>query len=127
LNGEIFYFSKAKVGGNDQYQWNEKNLQDRFVGKFFGVMGDGEFAFNRKNDVVQNIGYKPHRRKHGILTEDEAKYSCYLSQMRVIIENTISRIKQWRIFKEMFRHWRNGCFKKVIFFIFTEPFVPMIK
>jgi hypothetical protein len=28
--------------------------------------------------------------------------------MRVIIENTISRIKQWRIFKGVFRHWRNG-------------------
>jgi hypothetical protein len=97
LNGEI-YFSKARVGGNNQSQWNEENLRDRFIGKLFGVMGDGGFTFNRKKDVVQIIGYKPHRRKHGVLTEDEAKYNRYLSQMRVIIENTISRIKQWRIF-----------------------------
>jgi hypothetical protein len=48
-------------------------------------MGDGEFTFNRKKDVVQIIGYKPHRRKHGVLTEDEAKYNRYLSQMRVIM------------------------------------------
>jgi hypothetical protein len=28
--------------------------------------------------------------------------------MRVVVENTISRIKQWRIIKGVFRHWRNG-------------------
>jgi hypothetical protein len=32
-----------------------------------------------KKDVVQIIGDKPHRRKHGKLTEDEAKSNRYLS------------------------------------------------
>jgi hypothetical protein len=108
LNGEIFYFSNARVGSNDQSHFNEEKLRDRFIGKMFGVMGDGGFTFNRKTDTVQIIGYKPHRRRHGHLTKEEAKYNKYLSQMRVVVENTISRIKQWRIIKGVFRHWRNG-------------------
>jgi hypothetical protein len=28
--------------------------------------------------------------------------------MHVVVENTISRIKQWRIIKGVFCHWHNG-------------------
>jgi hypothetical protein len=82
------------VGSNDQSHFNEERLRDRFVGKLFGVMGDGGFTFNPKKDTVQIIRYKSHRRRHGYLTEKEAKYNRYLSQMRFVVENAISRIKQ---------------------------------
>jgi hypothetical protein len=67
LNGETFYFSKARVGSNDQSHFNEERLRDRVVGKLFGVMGDSGFTFNRKKDTVQIIGYKSHRRRHGYI------------------------------------------------------------
>ena len=28
--------------------------------------------------------------------------------MRVVVENSIQRVKQWRILKNVYRHWRNG-------------------
>jgi hypothetical protein len=54
LNGEIFYFSKARVGSNDQSHFNEERLRDRFVEKLFGVMGDGGFTFNRKKTLSKS-------------------------------------------------------------------------
>jgi hypothetical protein len=65
------------VGSNDQSHFNEERLRDRVVGKLFGVMDDSGFTFNRKKDTVQIIEYKSHRRRHGYLTEEKAKYNRY--------------------------------------------------
>jgi hypothetical protein len=109
LNGEIIYFSPARIGAHDQSHWNELHLRDRFVRKNFGICGDGGFTFNRKTDTVQIKGYKPHAApKGGKLTEEQKKYNKHLSQMRVVVENSIARVKQWKVLKGVFRHWRNG-------------------
>lgn len=72
-------------------------------------MGDGGFTFNRLTDQVKIIGYKPKKcPKNSQLTNEERKYNQHLSQMRVVIENVIARVKNWRIIKGVFRHWRNG-------------------
>jgi hypothetical protein len=65
-------------------------------------MGDDRFTFNRKKNVVQIIGYKPHRRKHGVLTEDEAKYNRYLSQMCVIMRTQSQESNNGESSKECF-------------------------
>jgi hypothetical protein len=109
LTGEIIFFSAARVGAHDQSHWNELHLREKFIGKNFGICGDGGFTFNRKVDAIQIKGYKPHvAPKGGKLTEEQKRYNKHLSQMRVVVENAIARVKQWRILKGVFRHWRNG-------------------
>ena len=109
LNGTILYHSGYCIGANDQDQWNELELRNSFVGKSFGIAGDGGFYFNRKQDQVQIIGYKPHKVTHGVpLTDEQQKYNKHLSQMRVIVENTFARWKQWKILQGVFRHLRGS-------------------
>jgi len=81
-------------------------LRSRFIDKNFAIGGDGGFTFNRKRDEVKINSYKPFKANHGTpLTEEQKKYNKHLSQMRVIVENTISRVKQWKICKGVFRHF----------------------
>lgn len=109
LDGTILYHSGYHIGTNDQGQWNELELRNSFVGKSFGIAGDGGFYFNRKQDQVQIIGYKPHKVTHGVpLTDEQQKYNKHLSQMRVIVENTFARWKQWKILQSVFRHLRGS-------------------
>lgn len=53
LNGEIIYHSPLRVGAHDQAHWNELNLREKFVGKEYGIMGDGGFTFNQSADEQQ--------------------------------------------------------------------------
>lgn len=106
LDGIIIYYSPYRVGAHDQSHWNELNLRSKFVGSSFGICGDGGFTFNRKQDQEEIIGYKPYKKpKNGTLTEEQKQYNKRLSQMRVIVENTIARVKQWKILKGTFRHY----------------------
>ena len=83
-------------------------MRNSFVGKNVGgIAGDGGLYFNEKQDQVKIIGYKPHKVTHGVpLTDEQQKYNKHLSQMRVIVENTFARWKQWKILQGVFRHWR---------------------
>ena len=97
LDGTILYHPGYLIGTNDQScQWNELGWRNSFVGKNFGgIAGDGGFYFNRKQDQVQIIGYKPHKVIHGVpLTDEQQKYKKHLSRMRVIVENTFARWRQ---------------------------------
>ena len=72
-------------------------------------MADGGFAFNRKKDEVEIIAATPHKKKWGQgLTASEKEYNLKLSETRVVVENAIRRLKQWKILKEKYHHWRNG-------------------
>ena len=109
LNGEITYFSPLRVGAHDQAHWNELGLRETFLGKAYAVIGDGGFTFNRQSDNQQIRGYTPHKRPQGgSLTPEQKDYNKKLAQMRVVVENTIRRVKVWRIFRGTYRHWRNG-------------------
>lgn len=109
LSGEIIFFSPARIGAHDQSHWNELNLREKFIAKNFGIGGDGGFTFNRKKDEVRIHGYKPYTAfAGGTLSEEQKKYNKHLSQMRVVVENSLARVKQWKILKGVFRHWRNG-------------------
>ena len=35
-------------------------------------------------------------------------YNKKLSEMRVVVENSIERVKKWKILKGIYRHWRMG-------------------
>ena len=50
LNGEIIFYSPLQVGAHDQSHWNELELRETILGKVYGIMGDGGFMFNWKDD-----------------------------------------------------------------------------
>ena len=74
FNGEIIYSSRPHMFGNDQSCWNEENLRELFVGKTYGIIGDGGFYFNPQNinslDLAQILGYTPIRQKSYIKKDE---------------------------------------------------------
>ena len=63
LNGEIIYFSPVQVGAHDQKQWNYLNLRSLFLGKTYGIIGDGGFTFNQKTVPVEMVKHPLKNRK----------------------------------------------------------------
>ena len=109
LNGEILFYSPFRIGAHDQSHWKELNLRQRFVGKTFGIMGDGGFHFNTEDDEEKIIGYKPFKKpKGGLLTQEQKDYNTKLSEIRVVVENAIRVVKVFTILGGVFRHFRNG-------------------
>jgi hypothetical protein len=108
-NGEIIYFSPLRVGAHDQSHWNELNLREWFKQKEYGIMGDRRFTFNCQFDDDEIIGVKPIKKKKGMkLQDDEKIYNKKLSETCVVVENSIRRIKMWKILAGTYRHWRLG-------------------
>ena len=113
LNGLIIYVSKSQKVSNDQSHWNASNLRKRFEGKKFGLVGDGGFYFNRKVDKKKIHGFTPYKKPTNTqLTQEQKDYNKKLSKIRVVIENVIAQIKNWRIFKTVFRHYDSTESKK---------------
>lgn len=109
LNGEIIYYSPLRVGAHDQAHWNELNLREKFVGKAYGIMGDGGFTFNRVGEEQVIHGFKPFKKPaKGTLTDEEKNWNTKLSEVRVVVENSIRVIKAFRVLGGVFRHWRKG-------------------
>jgi hypothetical protein len=61
--------------------------------------------FNRKNEVVQIKGWKLRK---SLKTHEDKYYNKYLSFIKIVIENFMNCVKQWRILKCVYRHWHNG-------------------
>ena len=109
LDGEIIFYSPFRIGAHDQAHWNELKLRERFIGKTFGIMGDGGFTFNRGEDEEKIIAYKPFKKpKGGSLKPEEKIWNTKLSEVRVVVENAIRVIKVFLILGGVFRHFRNG-------------------
>ena len=109
LNGEIIYFSPLRVGTDNQAHWNKIGTRNWFLGKKYRIMANGSFSFNQKRDPVEIITATPHKKKHGqSLTPSEKDYNQKLSETQVTVENSIWRLKVWKILKEEYCHWRNG-------------------
>ena len=109
LDGEIIYYSPFHIGAHNQAHWNDLNLQQRFVGKTFGIMGDGGFTFNRVEDEQKIIGYKPFKTpKGGLLNDEEKLWNKKLSEVRVVVENSFRVVKVFKILGRIFCHFQNG-------------------
>lgn len=108
LNGQIIFYDGSETV-SDQQHWNQTNVRERFIGKNFGIMGDGGFTFNKKKESTPIHGYKPFKKKAGQqLTEEQRQFNHRLSSMRVLVENVIARLKKFKIFKGVFRHYKAG-------------------
>jgi hypothetical protein len=93
LGGEIIYRSPYAKGAHDQREWNAFNVRSKFIGKQYGILGDGGFFFNRNDDTVKIKAAKPYKREKGReLTEDQKKFNKKLSQYRVVVENVIGQV-----------------------------------
>jgi hypothetical protein len=100
-----FFISGTFPGAHDQRDWNRIDVRSKFVNKSYGILGDGGFFFNRVTDNYSIIGLKPYKRpKGGTLSDQQKVYNKQRSQYRVIVENSISQLKRWRVFKSIFRH-----------------------
>ena len=106
LTGEIIYFSPVQAGAHDQKQWNLLNLHSFFLGKTYGIIGDGGFTFNTKTEPERINGEKPFKKlKKGTLTVHQKNWNRRLSEMRVIVKNTIWVLKVFKIVGLVFCHW----------------------
>ena len=84
---------------------NKEELRKRFVNKPYGVIADGGFIFNRKSDDEKINGFTPFKRDGGELTQEQKTFNTHLSKMRVVVENTLAQVKQWRVLKGVYRHF----------------------
>jgi hypothetical protein len=93
LGGEIIYRSPFAMGAHDQREWNTFEVRQKFIGKKFGILGDGGFYFNRIEDKEKIIAAKPFKREKGKqLTEEQKEFNKKLSQYRVVVENSIGQV-----------------------------------
>ena len=84
---------------------SRRALRERFLQKDYGIGGDGGFYFNRKLDKEHIKGFNPRRgRKGNTLTDEDIAWNRKFSQMRVIVENAIGRLKKWRVLKGLYSH-----------------------
>ena len=105
LDVSIIFVSKHQKGANDQKQFNELRIRDKFVAKDYGLVADGGYTLNRYYDY-QISGFVPFKNnKKNKLTEEQKSFNKKLSQVRVVVENTISNIKNWDVISSKFRHF----------------------
>lgn len=108
--GHIMWNTKIFPGArNDQGIWNDSNTRETFLDKRFGIGGDMGFSFNTKKDEKEIISVRPKSIKNSKLTPEEREIvkleNWMISNSRVIIENVIGRLKQWKIIDGLCRHY----------------------
>ena len=104
LDGRIIYISKGKNNFNDQSFWNTLKIRKKFLNKEYGILGDGGFYFNPQKEEIEIKGITPRKKTENFNLSDQL-FNESLSELRVIVENTIWRIKNWRILGDIFRHF----------------------
>jgi hypothetical protein len=106
LVGNILYVSPHQDGAHDQTHWNKLNLRRLFENKSFDIVGDVGFFFDRRHNLIKSIDYTQFKKpKHGVLTEEQKSFTRRLSEIRVIVENVISKLKDWKILRGTYRHY----------------------
>jgi hypothetical protein len=117
LDGVIIYCSDPQPKMQDQAFWNSTGLRERFIGKPYGIIGDGGFTFNYKagpRSAMNIISATPHKRptkakgskEKGKLTDAQKRENVEISKTRVIVENTNHRLKMYKIIGTKLRHYQ---------------------
>lgn len=114
LDGKFVACSDVKPGSHDQLDWIESGWRVQFLRKTYGVGGDGMFSFNPENELEKIIGFNPPRLRPGQdkLSDSQLVNYTRFSQLRVVVENAISRVKSWGCLKQRFRYY-SICRKEV--------------
>ena len=88
---------------------NELKLHEKFIGKEYGIIGDGGFIFNKKGEKERIHRKKPSKKpRNRLLTNAQKSHNTKLSEVRVVVENSIHVIKTYRVLGGVFHYWRNG-------------------
>lgn len=118
LDGVIIYCSEPQAKMHDQSFWNQTGLRSRFIGKPYGIIGDGGFTFNyttKRGSATDIISFTPHKRARRTkakperqkLTDVQKRANAELSKTRVVVENTNRRLKMYKILGTKLRHYRH--------------------
>jgi len=121
FQGRILWSTQWEKGSSaDQGISNRIGLRDDFIGKSYGIAGDGGFTFNKIGEPNRIIAVKPYPQKEtkGESWEERknAAFNKLLSANRVIVENVFMRLKQWRIIHGFMRHFHANTTKKGNYF-----------
>ena len=88
---------------------NELKLREKFIGKEYGIMGNSGFTFNKKGEKERIHRKKPYKKPwNRSLTYAQKSHNTKLSEVRVVVENSIHVIKTYKVLSGVFHHWRNG-------------------
>lgn len=74
-----------------------------YLGKSYGIIGDGGFTFNPKGVKEKILGLGPFRRNKEF-NDEKKDFNRGLSEIRVVIENVNNKLKNWRILDGKYRH-----------------------
>lgn len=108
--GHIMWNTQIFPGSrNDQGIWNDLGLRETFKDKDFGIGGDMGFFFNKQADAYEIIGIRPTSIRDKNMDPEQREIvkmeNWMISNARVIIENVIGRLKQWKIIDGLCRHF----------------------
>lgn len=104
-DGELIDISETVPGScHDKKLYDESGVGDQLDDEE-AMMGDSGFQGIQR----QHRTALPHKKpKGGELTQAQKDYNRRLSQVRVVVENTIAQIKTFRVVAEVYRHAREG-------------------
>lgn len=111
LDGTILLLSKPyEKSPHDQGQWKAEKLRNKFVGKPYGVLFDAGFTPNTVEELKTGstgmIGFCTLGEKtFASSTTAQQNMSHLVSSYRLVIEETIGRMKKWRILSNVFRRY----------------------
>ena len=107
LDGRYVNASQVCPGSHDQRDWLRTGWRSLFVGKRYGIGGDARFTFNHKKEQPQIRAYTPPQKKRGqpTLTDAQLLEHAKFSQLRVIVENAIKRLRSWGCLSQKFRYY----------------------
>jgi hypothetical protein len=104
-DGELMAVSQTVPGSqHDKKLYEESGVGDK-LNDDESMMGDSGFQGIQR----QHRAVLPHKKpKGGELTQEQKDYNHRVSQVRVVVENTIAQIKIFRVAAEVYRHAREG-------------------
>lgn len=111
LTGQIIFMSKPMPGAHyrDQTIWNESRLRERFIGKPYGIVLDAGFTLNPMGAPPVLGGSAQKAPPKGSLSPEQEDFNNRLKKPRIVAENTIAKIRQFRLFDARFRrHYPEG-------------------
>lgn len=129
FSGHIFHISPIANGFCDQREWNKLGLiffllfiflfynillivlynrgyRNYFVNQQYGILGDAGFTFNPITEDLPfipclNVKKKP---THTHLTQEEHRKNRLISCWRVVVENTIGKLRLWKVLNSFYHY-----------------------
>ena len=104
-DGELMAVSQTVPGSRHDKKLYEESAVGNKLNDDEAMMGDSGFQGIQQ----EHRALLPHKKpKGGKLTQEQKDYNRRVSQVRVVVENTLAQIKIFRVAAEVYRHAREG-------------------